>query len=376
MSLRLRIHTVSMRKVTSVVALTVGVLFSPGTARADTYRVDRCAPVVPFPDGSTWDLAFTSLQDALDAASDNLGHDTIWVAEGYYTRPFSETTDPLDPNRNQRFVVIGRFSEETMIEGGYHVVRDANGLMQSVQRDPKLYETILSADKSCARDCGDPAPGGCDTGPWNDSSRRHNSYHVIEAIANPTAGQRSKLILSGLIIEGGSANIDIAFAGCTAVDTSARQFAYAGGGLAVNSMDLDVADCTFRNNSAGMDDSDPSLDEHVGWGGAVAFINCSAQDRTARFMNCIFHDNTASRGGAVAIMGNADAGTPTIAEFTNCLFHDNQAIVMDNGITPLPDAEGGGGAIFALNNTRIKLVHCTLSGNTAESVHRTAQRVS
>jgi len=124
-------------------------------------------------DGSSWDNAFLSLQDGLDAAG---ADDQIWVAQGIYT-PTLET-NPGDA-RSVRFTLV----DGVEIYGGFN---GTESLLD--ERDFEKYETILSADLD-----------GNDNGP---SNRSENSYHVVSS----GAGISEDTILDGFTIRDGNAD--------------------------------------------------------------------------------------------------------------------------------------------------------------------------
>ena len=139
-------------------ALVGGLVLSPTTVHGQsTWYVDCAASGAGT--GGTWTDAFTSLQEALAAAS---GGDEIWVAAcsmspGAY-RPNQGASPPPDP-RDATFVLINGVA----IYGGFP---PGGGSWQD--RAPATYETILSGDlagddvvySSCC--IARPGETGCD----------------------------------------------------------------------------------------------------------------------------------------------------------------------------------------------------------------------
>ena len=116
--------------------LVIGALFFPMQtpsvhAYGNIIYVDRDAPGVH--DGTSWDTAYTYLQDALDAAASG---ESIWVAAGTY-RPVLRS-DPADP-RSAAF----RLKNGVAIYGGFD---PASGITQFEDRDWENNQTILSGD--------------------------------------------------------------------------------------------------------------------------------------------------------------------------------------------------------------------------------------
>jgi predicted outer membrane repeat protein len=115
-------------------------------------------------DGSSWQNAYSDLQDALTSAT---AGDEIWVADGTY-RPTTDT------ERTASFVI----ANEVKVYGGF-----AGGETELSQRDREENVTILSGEIGIANDITD------------------NSYHVVN-ISDAT----SDTVLDGFTITGGNAN--------------------------------------------------------------------------------------------------------------------------------------------------------------------------
>ncbi len=141
-----------------------------------------------------------------------------------------------------------------------------------------------------------------------------NSYHVV--IAN---GVFSGAVLDGFTVTGGNAN------GGGAANT--------GGGILINDANPRVRNCIFRNNSAFE-------------GGAVAITAFSS---LTRFSHCTFFaNNSQTNAGAVSYRGVAGSQVA----FGNCKFLGN-------------DAAGYGGAVYCVNGGWIQFYNSTFSGNNA-----------
>ena len=135
---------------------------------------------------------------------------------------------------------------------------------------------------------------------------------------------------------------------------------HGGGGLYLSDSSATVVQCTFENNTASYCGGAVVI-----WGNSSPqFVNCTfrhngatARDppyeggavfldsATARFTNCLFHDNKAGRGGAFAMSPGGGA------IFTNCTFANNQA------------TWGRGGAVSDYSES-LYLRNCVLWGNT------------
>lgn len=146
-------------------------------------------------DGSSWENAFTDLQDGLSAA---LSGDHIWVAEGVY-----KPTTSMD--RTIEFVL----QQGVSLMGGF-----AGFEVDPYQRDINENLTTLSGNIG------------------NIIIPDDNSYHVLRV-----AGSAQAQSIDGFVIQGGNAN-------GTSTDGN-------GGAIFVSgSQDLTVSNCLFQNNLA------------------------------------------------------------------------------------------------------------------------------
>jgi predicted outer membrane repeat protein len=272
-------------------------------------------------DGTSWENAYTFLQDALADANSAEKPVEIRIAQGVY-RP------------NQGLVAIPEFDWRTtsfqlingvVVTGGYAGV----GQPDPNTRDVELYETVLSGDLN-----GDDVQVADPCDLTDESTRAENSYHVI-------TGNRVDVtaVLDGFTITGGNAN---------------GPFPYDYGGGMYNFISSPtLTDCTFSANSTG----------HEGQGGAIynetsnpTLTNCILDGNWAdngggmyndyaspSLGGCILSRNSAQRGGAVY---NYE-GTPVLA---GCTFGGNSAYY--------------GGGMYNYNSSPV-LTGCWFSGNSA-----------
>ena len=245
--------------------------------------------------GSSFENAYTTLQDALDEAR---GSNQIWIAAGTY-RPTAEATtgEPRSAtfeitDAKDGLQIYGGFSGDETLGG----ISDIEPVRNS--RDISANPTILSGDIGTS---GDPDD---------------NAYHVI-ALRNLTAGVR----IDGVIITAGNAN-GTAFAQdagggiysnnsnlmLTNLVVTGNAASDEGGGLsASNNSTLHIIDGVFTSNST---DSE---------GGAMALTQSPAQ-----MTNVAFAQNTAGdRGGALYANGSD-------TEITNATFTGNTAATFGN----------------------------------------------
>ncbi len=189
-------------------------------------------------------------------------------------------------------------------------------------RDPKANRTILSGDLAGA-----------------------NSYHVIVAdgVDNSVLdgftvtlgyadGQFEDQSAAGAMIS----NSDFLIANCVfAENTADTTLGGTGGGMRIFYSSIEIDSCIFYDNRAP-------------FGGAIA----GSQNSVIVVRNTVFAENGAVGGGAVcSAFNNCDY------TFTNCTFVNNTA---DNG-----SGGGDGGALWASTNCDSTMTNCIFSGNAA-----------
>ncbi len=341
-------------------------------------------------DGTTWATAFRDLQDAIDGAGAGI---QIWVAEGTYEPDFNVSTGAHDGDRTRSFVLASGVS----ILGGFPAPSASNPNPTPAQRNPSVYETILSGDLS-----------GDDNGFAN---MGENSKHVVTA--DNTNGAA---LLDGVIVEGGNADgpalADLNGGGLRMIDGSARVtnctfrrnqcYGY-GGGLSALRGAPAVDGCTFSGNRG-----ENTLNQFRAGGGAhyeqvtdsARLSNCTFTGNASQWgggfealqtnftmRQCVFEGNVADNGGAVRFNGGSPKALgctfrnntvqfymvggcsdrrggaifvqDSNVELWNCLIRDNLAGTGACG-------GGVGGAIYVFTG-RPKLVNCILAGNGAAS---------
>ncbi|MHC4618751.1 MAG: C25 family cysteine peptidase [Planctomycetota bacterium] len=239
-------------------------------------------------DGTSWENAYTDLEDALDAADDGT---QIWVAEGTYT-PGTSRSDEFDIE----YVSV-------QLYGGF----DPNsGDDEWSERDWGENATILSGE------IGEPTDAD-------------NCYHVIqmeECDANT--------VIDGFTITDGY--------GSVYTD---------GGGIDVRESLATIRNCVFDDNHAGDDGGAINiLDDSV-----LTIVNCVFIDNDAdddggaiaiqsscrvTLINCTFCDNDADDMGG-SIYNNGDNDVNSI--ITNCIFDSSYSPYSDDDIYNTCDAD-------------------------------------
>lgn len=226
-------------------------------------------------DGSSWDMAFTDLQEALAVADQS---QAIWVAQGTYKPHPTDRTIAF--NLSNGLKIYGGFS-------GTESILD--------QRDIEAFPTILSGDLN-------------DNDGIDFLNNEENSHTIIYT------QQVSELtIVDGFTIKGGNAN-DF---------TSPSPQHRSGGGWyndipwgTYGTSSPTIRNCTFESNFA-----------HMSGGGL--FNSGSVGESYTRLFNCTFKNNKASIGGG--IYNEANNGVANI-DVINCYFIENEAIETGGGM--------------------------------------------
>jgi predicted outer membrane repeat protein len=222
--------------------------------------------------GTSWEHAFTNLQEALCAARVTPEVQEIRVAQGAYT--------PAEPNGNRN---SGFNLTNINITGGY----GGFGEPDPNARDVSLYKTILSGDLN-----GDDGS--------NFANNVENSHRVVHCDGT--------VALDGLTISGGNAFGGSGAgaglhngSGCqlTAMNCIfSRNIAMYGGGMYNSSGNKTLVNCVFFGNSA------------TGEGGGIYSNPCNLT-----LINCTVSNNS----------GGGMTGSPwyTYVTLTNCIFWGN-----------------------------------------------------
>jgi len=232
----------------------------------------------PSQDGTSWQTAFATLQDALDMAAGTAESDEIWVAEGTYV-----PTKVYAPNG---------------IVGGAAALNTAH------------LKTFDLPDRVAIRG-GFSGHEGSSSRRWSNSRRTvlsggGVSWHVVTA-GNDIAHTGVRATLSGLTIRDGNAQ-------GPAGDLLFAPFSYGhnlGGGLyvAFDSV-IEVANVHFDHNAAGGD------------GAGLFSINSTLAVAGSRFS----HNAAGFRGGAVEVFNTYET-TAHRASISTSVFEDNTSVL-------------------------------------------------
>ena len=334
----------------------------------------------PSPNGASWQTAFISLQDALDAAAPG---DQIWIAQGTYvpTRIYSPNGITGGASGlNTPSLMTFNLPDQVVLYGGFK----GNETSLS-KRHPDLYKTVLS--------------GLTGTG---------KSWHVVTA-GNDIAQTGVNATLDGLTVQDGSAQgpfggstlfqpfvydhdygggVYIAFDSVILVNNV--QFlnnaaANDGGGLFSINSNLTVSNCTFSGGvalqrGAGLEVldtfetvphttsiSDSVFDGNTGpiFGGAIVGEGTIPNDNSSLDINrCVFTNNTALEGGAIVF--DSQKSTVRNSRFSNNFAKVNAgALSTTNVVDTFVNATlFGTGHVFTLFTTTVS--NCEFDNNIAE----------
>jgi L-ascorbate metabolism protein UlaG (beta-lactamase superfamily) len=253
-------------------------------------------------DGTSWENAYTYLQDALADANSAAKPVEILVAQGIYTPDKGATQSPGDKLASFKLI------NGVTLKGGFAglIEQDPN------QWNVEIYKTILSGDlNSDDERVVDP------NNMFNDISRSEDAYNVVNfSFVDKTA------VLNGFTVSGGHYNSvstdgpPIGGAGiyiysgnpkiinCTINDNSAVQ---AGGGICNISSSPTLINCIITGNYASLG---------AGMHNTYSLLIYPRQYSNPILINCTVTSNYANNGGGIYI----EVGNTTL---TNCIFSDN-----------------------------------------------------
>jgi len=268
---------------------------------AAVLRVDAAATGAPV-DGSSWDRAYRSPADALDAAQPG---DELWVAAGIYAPAGSNGARTLS----------FRLKSGVSVYGGFPPGAESRG-----DRDPNTRRTVLTGDLNSNDGAGF-------------SSRGENSCHVVTLA-------EGEALLDGFTISGGNAD-----AGDDPPHDSGAGVNVTGGLLRLNRCIIEDNISFVRgggicvvNGSIEIMSSRIQANESGGGGGVFIYGGGVTLNQ------CMVLDNTAGIGGGVYAASNAQLSA------TSTVFGRNEAAL-------------SGGAVYVASQCSAALLNCTLAGN-------------
>lgn len=346
-----------MSKTTLLLAFVLGVLTPIGAFAQTILYVDEEA--TGSETGTSWEEAYTSLQDALERAEESSGEVEIWVASGTYLP--SSRAEESDP-RSTTF----QLTDEVELYGGFDGEESSR---DERDPDPTSNGTVLSGDIGSRDFQGD------------------NAYHVV------TGSTTTSVVLDGFTIIGGNADGSgnkeggglfleegrIVLRNCLFKGNSA---AWDGGAIHNYRSRLRVTHCTFRNNTAGFQGGSirntfagPVSIENTSFieneaeygGGAVSNLSSSPRVVDSDFLG----NGSGLTGGA---MDNASNSNPTILQsrfagnrsdyLGGALYNRESSPTLASVLLTGNRAEKGGSVYNESSSPT--LVNVTLSGSLAD----------
>jgi predicted outer membrane repeat protein len=276
-------------------------------------------------DGSSWNNAYTDLQDAIDNNGCGL---SIWVAKGTYY-----------PTSGTDRTVSFELQNDIKIYGGF-----AGNETDLAQRDLATNTSILSGDIDHST-APDVITGSGTT--LSITGNTGNSYHVIV-----TANLSNAALIDGFTITGGYGNVSSTYTSAGVPVTGND-----GGGIYNHFSDLTISNTIFSGNEV-TDDGGGIYNR----GGAPTIVNCvfasnySASSgggiyntsASPTITNTTISGNYAVNGGGIR---NWDGSNPTISN--SIIWNNANDEILNANSTPVLShsiIEGSGGS-SAWNNT-------------------------
>ncbi|HOV74488.1 MAG TPA: PKD domain-containing protein [Candidatus Hydrogenedentes bacterium] len=352
-------HTYSAPGFYTVSLTATSAVGSTTETKTDYIRVYRrfyvdAASTASNPNGTSWTMAYKTVQAGIDAAFAAGAPAEVWVASGTYAETRANATGSvvLKPGVD----VYGGFDKSETTRSQCNPETNVTILDGTTARaGARAYHVVLGADNAIL-------DGFTITGGWADDGIEGNgsSEDTGGGMLNYRVAPRvSRCVFTGNhAIEGGGMMNAHAAPVITACAFTGNTGNLDAGGLHNYFADAKVSECLFSSNTA------------APYGGAVY-----NEKSAAVYTHCTFTDNQADYGGA-ALNYYADA------VFQDCTFTGNQALcggaVYSQHSAPVfrrcsflnnavPDAGGLGGALFNITLATVTLDACTLSGNTAET---------
>ncbi|GEM_PF-5607852 len=274
------------------------------------------------PTGLTWEDedAFTVIQDAMDAATDE---DEIWVAKGTYYVPASLATSEAVLTMKDGVAVYGGFygTEENLSE------RDLTTNETKLDGNGESYHVVVGASNAVLD--GFTITGGNAAGDDPDD----NGGGVYNKDV-------SNLVISKCIIENNSANdgggiYNYYYSTPTVTNCILRNnSAYRGGGMFNNESTPEITNCTFNGNSAddrgggiySYDNSSPVITNCILWGDSAGTSGNEIYDTGSSSSDVEYSDVQGGYTGAGNINQNPQLESELhLSPDSPCIDHGTEA---------------------------------------------------
>lgn len=350
------------------------------TAWAGVWYVDKDNGTGPW-DGTSWDTAFTTIQEGIEAAStDATAPREVWVAEGVYNEARANRTGSLVLRQNVAvyggFVGIGGYETERTARDWDTNVATIDGAYS--RAGSAAYHVVLGANAAVLD--GFTITGGLANGDNSDGQ----GAGVYNASCSPTI-ENCVITLNVAKRGGGMYNTAASptVRACDFVDntaTASGTLADAGGGMAnfASSLPL-VTGCTFSGNASIFggamfsEQSTPTVmectfaDNEALMGGAMM----NSTNASAVVTSCSFTSNIAYSGGAI----DSRACEPTIMTCTfsantsgqkgGAVYGEDASIAVSDSVFSSNASQEDGGAVYGAEAT-VVVSNCTFEENTAQ----------
>ncbi|MEM9848686.1 MAG: hypothetical protein AAF847_12400, partial [Bacteroidota bacterium] len=266
--------------------------------------------------GDSWADAFSTLQQALDAAENCNGNAEIWVADGTYI-PSKVNESIVFGGSLARKAVFYIDEDGIQLYGGFSGLNGAEETSRD-QRDPELYLTILNGNRGDVNVATD------------------NCYRVIYLDGATQNGVlTAATVVDGFTIKNGNADFFGANGGSGM---------YIAGNLSMtNATTPIINNCKFEDNDAS-------------FAGAGIYIAGFNGNCSPTITNCTFSNNSANNFGAGIHFDAADGIVAPLIQ--GCIFKQNSS--------NLGSAINIGG--FGMSDLRTRIINCVFDSNGASHI--------
>ncbi len=306
---------------------------------SNVWRVDASSPAgEETQDGLTWETAFDTIQEGIDAAAAKCGANgvarEVWIAGGTYTG--------VGGNSEVEYEYYGVFVEEcvVLLRDGVHAYGGfAGDEIRRDARDVVAYATIIDGEETrrCVFAEDIPAGGATLDGITLTNGQAFRGGGLYNLNASPKV-----------------ANCKFTLNRSTRYDsdlTSSR-----GGGIyCIDGANPVISGCTFTGNNAFL-------------GGGLY----NGEGTAPVLSRCVFTENLGAHGGAMT-----SDGASCTAELNACTFVGNRgtelagAVFSRSGLSLrvvnsvfIKNTSKFGGAIYAGSSTTLEAINCSFFGNT------------
>jgi hypothetical protein len=326
-----------------VTTFNIFVILGTGFASQTVYYVDTRA--AGSNDGSSWQNAYTCLQDGLARASEAQEPVEVRVAEGVY-RPDQGAGMTLG-NQKATFRLINGVT----LRGGYA----GFGQPDPNLRDVQTYETILSGDLQDNDPEVDDLVDLLSTNVGNSRTVVTGSGTDSTAVLDGFTITRGYFVISHLLPDPGAAGMHNLTGSPTVINCTFTRNASTGSAAMYNRQGSNptLIDCVFTRNYAVM--------------GGAAIAN---RQSSPKLVGCIFRDNDSLYSAAMLNLESSPVvGTCTFVRnsgFEGGAIYNLQSSPTLSGCLFQENTAGAGGAVLNDEGSTLALTACVFTGNSAK----------